>query len=81
LERYWNRKPCGTFSSSLPYLSSETSIPEDCMKAYLAKLSMRTWLLLLIPAVLITYPIVRIVLPEVIRAVVPEAVRSALSVI
>jgi hypothetical protein len=51
------------------------------MKAYLAKLPMRTWLLLLVPTVLITYPILRIVVPEVIRAVVPETVRSVLSVI
>ena len=76
-----HRKPRGTFPSSLPYLSSETSISEDCMKAYLAKLPMRTWLLLLVPTVLITYPILRIVVPEVIRAVVPETVRSVLSVI
>lgn len=51
------------------------------MKAYLAKLPMRTWLLLLIPTVLITYPIVRIVVPEVVHAVVPETVRSVLSVL
>ncbi len=51
------------------------------MKAYLAKLPTRTWLLLVIPAVALAYPIATLVLPAVLRAVVPEVVRSVLSVI
>jgi len=51
------------------------------MKAYLANLPMRTWLLLVVPAIAISYPIVSIVAPAVIHAIVPEVVRSVLSVI
>jgi hypothetical protein len=54
---------------------------EDAMKAYLANLSMRIWLLLVLPAVVIAYPVARIVVPAVARAVVPEVVRTVLSVI
>jgi len=48
------------------------------MKAYFANLLTRTWVLLVIPAVLIAYPVARIVVPAVVRAVVPEVVRSVL---
>jgi len=51
------------------------------MKAYIANLPMRTWLLLVLPAVVVAYPVVTIVLPAVLRAVLPEAVRTVLSVI
>jgi len=51
------------------------------MKAYLNNLPTKTWLLLVIPAVVVAYPVVRIVVPAVLRAVVPEVVRSVLSVI
>jgi hypothetical protein len=51
------------------------------MKAYLNNLSTRTWLLLVIPAVILAYPVARIVIPAVVHAVVPEVVRSVLSVI
>jgi hypothetical protein len=51
------------------------------MKAYLANLPTRTWLLLAVPAVALAYPIATMVLPTVLRAVVPEVVRSVLSVI
>jgi len=66
----------GTFFSFVPY-----PVPEDVMKAYLAKLPTGTWLLLVIPAVALAYPIATLVLPAVVRAVVPEVVRSVLSVI
>ena len=56
-------------------------LPEDGMKAYFANLPTRTWALLVIPAVLIAYPIVTVVVPAVLRAVVPEVVRTVLSVI
>jgi hypothetical protein len=51
------------------------------MKAYLNNLPMRTWLLLVVPAVALAYPVARIVVPAVVRAVVPEVVRSVLSLI
>jgi hypothetical protein len=51
------------------------------MRAYLNNLPMRTWLLLMVPAVVIAYPLVSVILPAVIRAVVPEVVRTVLSVI
>ncbi len=51
------------------------------MKAYLNNLPTKRWLLLVVPAVVLAYPVVRIVVPVVLRAVVPEVVRSVLSVI
>ena len=51
------------------------------MKAYFTNLPTRIWLLLIVPAVVIAYPVVRIVVPAVVHAVVPEAVRTVLSVI
>ncbi len=51
------------------------------MKAYLNNLPMRSWLMVVVPAVVVAYPVVRIVVPCVIRAVVPEVVRTVLSVI
>jgi len=51
------------------------------MKAFLTNLPTRTWVLLVVPAVVLAYPIACIVVPAVVRAVVPEVVRSVLSVI
>jgi hypothetical protein len=51
------------------------------MKAYFTNLPVKVWVLLVVPAVVIAYPVVRIVVPAVVRAVVPEVVRSVLSVI
>jgi hypothetical protein len=51
------------------------------MKAYFTNLPMRTWVLLIVPAVVIAYPVVKIVIPAVVHAVVPEVVRTVLSVI
>ena len=51
------------------------------MKAYINNLSMKMWLLLIIPTLVIAYPIARVVVPAVIHAVVPEIVREVLSVI
>jgi len=55
--------------------------PEDVMKAYITSLPNRIWLLFAVPAVLLSYPIVRIVVPAVINAVVPETVRTVLHLI
>jgi len=51
------------------------------MKAYFTNLPTRTWLLLVVPVVVIAYPVVRVVLPAVVHAVVPEVVRTVLNVI
>jgi len=51
------------------------------MKAYFYNLPTKTWLLLVIPVVMLAYPVVRIVIPVVVHAVVPDVVRSVLSVI
>lgn len=48
------------------------------MKAYLTNLPAKIWMLLAIPAILIAYPVVAIVVPAVIHAVVPETVRTVL---
>lgn len=42
---------------------------------------MKTWLLLVVPALIIAYPIARAVVPAVLRAIVPEVVRNVLTVI
>ena len=42
---------------------------------------MKTWLLLVVPALVIAYPVARVVVPAVIHAVVPEVVRNVLTVI
>jgi hypothetical protein len=51
------------------------------MKAYFTNLPTRTWMLVVLPAVMLAYPVGRIVVPAVLRAVVPEVVRSVLSMI
>jgi len=51
------------------------------MKAYFANMPMKTWLLLVMPAVLLACPVVSIVIPAVVRAVVPEVVRTVLSML
>jgi hypothetical protein len=51
------------------------------MKAYFTNLPTRTWLLMVLPAVMLAYPVGRIVVPAVLHAVVPEVVRTVLSMI
>lgn len=51
------------------------------MKAYFTNLPIRVWLLLVVPAVIVAYPLGRIVIPAVVHAVLPEAVRTVLSMI
>jgi len=48
------------------------------MKAYFANLSPKGWILWVVPAALVAYPIAVLVLPTVIHAVVPDVVRSVL---
>jgi hypothetical protein len=54
---------------------------EDIMRAYLASLPCKFWMLLSLSAVVTAYPVVMVVLPAIIRAVVPETVRSILSLL
>jgi hypothetical protein len=51
------------------------------MKAYFTKLPTSIWALIVIPVVVIAYPVVRIVVPAVLHAVVPNAVRTVLNLI
>ena len=51
------------------------------MKAYFTNLPTRTWMLLVLPAVILAYPVGRIVVLAVLHAVVPEVVRTVLSMI
>jgi hypothetical protein len=51
------------------------------MKAYINHLPTKIWVLLVVPAVLIAYPVVRVVVPMVLHAVVPGVVRTVLSAI
>ena len=48
------------------------------MRAYLAGLKSKGLLLLLIPAIVLSYPLAIIIVPALLRAVVPEVVRSVL---
>ena len=49
------------------------------MKHYFTNLPMRTWLLIAVPAVVLAYPLVKIIVPAVVHAVVPEIVRTVLT--
>lgn len=48
------------------------------MRAYLAKLPPKAFMLLTITVLAIAYPLATIVVPAVVRALLPEAVRSVL---
>jgi hypothetical protein len=49
------------------------------MKAYFTNLPMKTWMLLIVPALAIAYPIGRIIVVAVVREIVPQVVRSVFS--
>jgi hypothetical protein len=51
------------------------------MKAYFDNLPTKIWALLVVPAVMIAYPVATIVVPAVVHAVVPDAVRAVLTMI
>ncbi|HZW81759.1 MAG TPA: hypothetical protein VFF50_14895 [Candidatus Deferrimicrobiaceae bacterium] len=51
------------------------------MPAYLAKLTPRARMLLLLPLVVLAYPVVMILVPAIIHAMVPDVVRSVLSML
>jgi hypothetical protein len=48
------------------------------MRAYLANLTPKTRMLLAIPALVIAYVLVTMVLPAIVHAAVPEVVREVL---
>ncbi len=54
---------------------------EEVMKAYFTNLSAGMWVLLVVPAVAIAYPLIMVVGPSVVHAVVPEVVRTVLHLI
>ncbi len=49
------------------------------MKAYFTNLPTRTWVLLVVPALAIAYPLGRIVVSALVHEVVPQVVRSVFS--
>jgi hypothetical protein len=51
------------------------------MRAYLAKLSPKTRMLVALPLLAMAYPLVMIVLPAIVHAIVPDVVRSVLKLI
>lgn len=51
------------------------------MRTYFSNPPTKTWLLLVVPAMAIAYPIAHVVVPAIVHAVVPEVVRSVLTVI
>jgi len=50
------------------------------MRGSLENLPPRLWALAVVPAILVAYPVARVVLPFLVHALVPEVVRSVLSV-
>jgi len=54
---------------------------EEVMKAYFTNLSAGMWVLLVVPAVAVAYPLIMVVGPSVVHAVVPEVVRTVLLLI
>jgi hypothetical protein len=51
------------------------------MRSKLARLTPKAQVLLAIPLLLMTYPVVMILIPALVRALVPQVVRSVLSLI
>jgi hypothetical protein len=77
MSRMQRENRLGTFLAIAAYVPKR----EDVMKERFTNLSTRIWLLIMLPAVMLAYPVVCMVVPAVVRAVVPEVVRSVLSVI
>jgi hypothetical protein len=63
------------------FLGSYVSIPEADMRTHISNLSLGTWLLLGLPALVVCRSVVMTVIPCVVHAVVPQVVRTVLSVI
>ena len=67
-------RSAGNFRHRASVLFSEVA-----MRAYLYNLPTGIWALAVIPAVLIAYPVGRVVLPALVHAIVPDVVRTVLS--
>jgi hypothetical protein len=76
IKRTGTQGEAGTFSAFSAY-----PVGEEVMKAYFTNLPTKIWMLLVVPAVVIAYPVVSVVVPAVVHAVVPDVVRTVLSVI
>ena len=70
------RSSLGNFSRGPSVLTKR-----GCHEGLFHKPADETWLLIVVPAVVIAYPVARVVVPAVVHAVVPEVVRTVLSVI
>lgn len=75
------RPPRESWQRNFPRPAVVPTTRESVMKAYFNNLPTRTWLLLVVPAVLIAYPLMGIVVPAVVRAVVPQVIRTVLHAI
>ncbi len=51
------------------------------MRAYIANLPTALWLLIALPALVVTRSVIAVVVPQVVHAVVPEVVRTVLRII
>ena len=51
------------------------------MKAYLANLPTAVWVLIALPALIVTRCVVATVVPQVVHAMIPEVVRNVLRII
>jgi uncharacterized membrane protein len=58
-----------------------SELKDMVMKAYFANLPTAFWVLVFLPALVVTRCVVATVVPQVIHAVVPEAVRTVLRII
>ena len=58
-----------------------SELKDMVMKAYFANLPTAVWVLVFLPALVVTRCVVATVVPQVIHAVVPEAVRTVLRII
>jgi hypothetical protein len=63
----------GTFFTSAPYMEAE-----NVMRPYLNNLTPKGRMLVLLPIVVIAYPVIMILAPAMVRALVPAVVRSVL---
>ena len=51
------------------------------MQGYFAKLTPKARMLVVLPLVVLAYPVVMILVPAIIHAIVPDVVRSVLSML
>ncbi|MGB8581096.1 MAG: hypothetical protein WCD47_09765 [Candidatus Sulfotelmatobacter sp.] len=51
------------------------------MQGYFAKLTPKARMLVVLPLVVLAYPVVTILVPAIVHAIVPDVVRSVLSLL